>query len=350
MKKKKRIVIAFASVPFIRGGAEIMVESLQQELIKRGFQCEIVSLPFKWYPKEEILKSAFAWRLLDLSESNGQKIDMVIATKFPSYWIKHNKKVTWLVHQHRAVYDLYGTPYSDFNESSPEDRILRKDIISTDNHVLLEAKKLFTISQTTSKRLYSYNGIKAESLYHPPSLAGRYFNADTGDYILSVGRLDSLKRIDLLIEAISRTKSNVKCIIAGKGPHEDALREIVKSRGIIGRVEFAGFVSDEELLELYANCLAVYYAPFDEDYGYVTLEAFLSKKPIITCEDSGGVLEFAENGVNSLITKPNPQEVADAIDKLFYDHNKVTQFGLNGYERVKGISWDNVINRLTETL
>jgi glycosyltransferase involved in cell wall biosynthesis len=350
MKKKKRIVIAFASVPFIRGGAEIMVESLQQELIKRGFQCEIVSLPFKWYPKEEILKSAFAWRLLDLSESNGQKIDMVIATKFPSYWIKHNKKVTWLVHQHRAVYDLYGTPYSDFNESSPEDRMLRKDVISTDNQVLSEAKELFTISQTTSKRLYSYNGIKAESLYHPPSLAGRYYHDDTGDYILSVGRLDPIKRIDLLIEAISRTKSNVKCIIAGKGSQEDALREIAKARGIIERVKFAGFVSDEELLELYANSLAVYYAPFDEDYGYVTLEAFLSKKTIITCDDSGGVLEFAENGVNSLITKPNPQEVADAIDKLFYDHNRVIQFGLNGYERVKGISWDNVINRLTETL
>jgi len=350
MKRNKRIVIAFASVPFIRGGAEIMVESLQQELIKRGFQCEIVSLPFKWYPKEEILKSAFAWRLLDLSESNGQKIDMVIATKFPSYWIKHNKKVTWLVHQHRAVYDLYGTPYSDFNESSPEDRILRKDIISTDNHVLLEAKKLFTISQTTSKRLYSYNGIKAESLYHPPSLVGRYFNADIGDYILSVGRLDPLKRIDLLIEAIARTKSQVKCIIAGKGPHEDTLRELAKSRGIIERVKFAGFVSDEELLKLYSNCLAVYYAPFDEDYGYVTLEAFLSKKPVITCKDSGGVLEFAENEVNSLITNPSPQEIADAIDKLFYDHNKVIQFGLNGYELVKDISWDNVINRLTETL
>lgn len=350
MKRNKRIVVAFASVPFSKGGAELLVESLQREFIKRNYQCEIVSLPFKWYPKEEILKSAFAWRLLDLSESDGQKIDMVIATKFPSYWVKHDNKVIWLIHQFRQVYDLYGTPYSDFTDSSPEDRIIRSDIIKTDNKVFLEAKRIFTISKNTTQRLYANNGIKSEPLYHPPSLVGRYFNADIGDYILSVGRLDPLKRIDLLIEAIARTKSKVKCIIAGKGPHEDTLRELAKSRGIIERVKFAGFVSDEELLKLYSNCLAVYYAPFDEDYGYVTLEAFLSKKPVITCKDSGGVLEFAENEVNSLITNPSPQEIAGAIDKLFYDHNKVIQFGLNGYERVKDISWENVISRLTETL
>lgn len=350
MKKNKRIVIAFASVPFNRGGAELHVESLHRELIKRNYQCELISLPFKWYPKEEILKSAFAWRLLDLSESNGQKIDMVIATKFPSYWVKHDNKITWLIHQFRQVYDLYGTPYSDFTDSSHIDKSIREDIIRTDRIVLTESKKIFTNAQNTSNRLRLYNGIDGEPLYHPPSLVGRYFNADIGDYILSVGRLDSLKRIDLLIEAIARTKSQVKCIIAGKGPHEDTLRELAKSRGIIERVKFAGFVSDEELLKLYSNCLAVYYAPFDEDYGYVTLEAFLSKKPVITCKDSGGVLEFAENEVNSLITNPSPQEIADAIDKLFYDHNKVIQFGLNGYELVKDISWDNVINRLTETL
>lgn len=350
MKNNKRILITFASVPFVRGGAELMVESLQRELIKRNFQCEIVSLPFKYYPNEEVLKHAFAWRLLDFSESNGQKIDMVIATKFPSYWVKHDNKVTWLIQQFRQVYDLYGTQYSDFSDSCKTDRIIREDIVRTDRQVLGESKKIFTISENTSKRLNSFNGIKAEALYHPPSLAGRYFNLDTGDYILSVGRLDPLKRVDLLIKAIAQTKSRVKCIIAGQGPYEKVLKKLAASCGIEERVKFVGFVTDNELLDLYANSLAVYFAPFDEDYGYITLEAFLSQKPVITCEDSGGVLEFVENRVNGLVTSPNPQEMADAIDNLFNDHNKCAQYGLNGYERVKGISWDNVINRLTEGL
>lgn len=348
--KKKRIAIAFASVPFNQGGAELMVESLQRELIKRNFQCELISLPFKWYPKEEILKHAFAWRLFDLSESNRQKIDMVITTKFPSYWVRHDNKVTWLIQQFRQVYDLYGTPYSDFNDSSKTDRMIREDIIRTDKQVLSESKKIFTISENTSKRLRFFNGIAGEPLYHPPSLVGRYYNADVGDYILSVGRLDSLKRVDLLIEALAKSKSQVKCIIAGKGSQEEVLRKLAASYGIADRIKFAGFVTDDELLNLYANSLAVYYAPYDEDYGYITLEAFLSRKPIITCQDSGGVLEFVENKENGLVALATPQEVGDAIDTLFYDHSKCVQYGLNGYGKVKDISWDNVIDRLTESL
>lgn len=350
LSKRKKIVIAFSSVPFFRGGAEILVESLYKELIKRQFDCELVSIPFKWYPKEQILKHAFMWRLLDLTESNGQKIDMVIATKFPSYWVRHDNKVTWLIQQFRQVYDLYGTQYSDFSDSSETDRIIREDIIRTDKQVLSESNKLFTISKNTSKRLSFFNGINGETLYHPPSLAGRYYYADAGDYILSVGRLDSLKRIDLLIKALAKSQSQVKCIITGKGPHEEVLRKLAASYGITDRIKFAGFVTDEELLNLYANCLAVYYAPFDEDYGYVTLEAFLSKKPVITCKDSGGVLEFVEDRVNGLVSNPDPLEVADVIDSLFFTPDKYIQYGLNGYEKVKDISWDNVINRLIERL
>ena len=67
-----RIVVCEAQVPFVHGGAEVHVRELVRELRARGYQAELVSVPFKWYPKEEILPHAAAWRLLDLSESNGQ--------------------------------------------------------------------------------------------------------------------------------------------------------------------------------------------------------------------------------------------------------------------------------------
>ena len=109
-----RVLVCDVQVPFVHGGAEILVRELVRQLGAAGHVADMVSVPFKWYPKEEILGHAAAWRLLDLSESNGQPVDVAIATKFPSYFVRHHHKVTWLVHQYRAAYELCGTPYSDF--------------------------------------------------------------------------------------------------------------------------------------------------------------------------------------------------------------------------------------------
>lgn len=113
------VLICNAQVPFARGGAEMLAEGLRDALNARGHNAEIVALPFKWYPKTEIFKSALAWRMLDLTESNGVPVDRIIATKFPSYAARHPNKYVWLVHQLRQAYDWYGTSLSDF---SPEDR------------------------------------------------------------------------------------------------------------------------------------------------------------------------------------------------------------------------------------
>ena len=89
----RTILVCEAQVPFVQGGAEYLVRSLVTELRRRGYETEIASLPFKWYPKEELLAHAAAWHLIDLSESSGRPIDLVIATKFPKYFVRHPNKV-----------------------------------------------------------------------------------------------------------------------------------------------------------------------------------------------------------------------------------------------------------------
>ena len=120
----RTILVCEAQVPFVRGGAEFHVRELVRQLQQRGHDAELVSIPFKWYPKSEILPHAAAWRMLDLSESNGRAIDLVIATKFPTYFVRHPRKVAWVIHQYRAAYELAGTPYSDFAHT-PDDIALR---------------------------------------------------------------------------------------------------------------------------------------------------------------------------------------------------------------------------------
>ena len=85
------------------------------------------------------------------------------------------------------------------------------------------------------------------------------------------------------------------------------------------RVVFAGAVAGDELIDLYAGALAVVYAPFDEDYGYVTLEAFLCAKPVITATDSGGTLEFVVDGQNGFVCAPEPAAIGAALARLAAD-------------------------------
>jgi glycosyltransferase involved in cell wall biosynthesis len=341
----RTILVCEVQVPLVRGGAEILVRQLVDRLRDHGYQAELVSVPFKWYPKDEILAHAAAWRLLDLSESSGTPIDLVIATKFPSYFVRHPNKVAWLVHQHRAAYELCGTMYSDFAHVDL-DVGLRQQLIALDTQMLSECRRLYTIAGNTTARVNTYNGLRAETLYHPPRLADRLTAGPAQDYILSVGRLETIKRHDLAIRAMVLRRDPIRLVIVGRGTQEANLRALVEELGVGDRVQLAGAVSDEELLALYAGALGVFFAPFDEDYGYVTLEAFLAHKPVVTARDSGGTLEFVQDGVNGWVCDPRPDAVADAFGRLSANRSGAAALGEAGFERARLVTWDGVIEKL----
>ena len=212
----ERILVCEAQVPFVTGGAEYLVRSLVQRLVEHGYQTSLVSLPFKSYPKERILPHAAAWRLLDLTESNGESVDLLITTKFPTYFARHSNKVSWLIHQYRPAYELCGTEFSDFHHSEL-DVGLREQLITLDGQMLGESRRLFTIARNTSNRLEKFNGLASEPLYHPPRLADRLKSGVYGDYILSVGRLETIKRTDLLVKAMGWVDSPIRLVVAGEG-------------------------------------------------------------------------------------------------------------------------------------
>src|SRR3989475_3887259 len=158
MSASRSVLVCEAQVPFVHGGAELHVGGMVDELRRHGYRAERVSIPFKWYPKQELLAQAAAWRMIDLSESNGEPIDLVIATKFPTYFVRHPNKVTWLFHQYRAIYDLCGTVYSEFDHTEADVR-LRDTLIRLDREALGESKRLFSNARNTAARLSHYNGL-----------------------------------------------------------------------------------------------------------------------------------------------------------------------------------------------
>jgi glycosyltransferase involved in cell wall biosynthesis len=332
-----RLAVCMPQVPFERGGTEIFADGLVQALREHGHETELVTVPFKWYPGERVLTQSFLWRLLDLEEANGRPIDAVIATKFPSYVVRHPNKIVWLLHQFRQAWDLDRTELGQFSESA-EDRALRRKVLELDRMSLGEAKKIFTTSSIVAGRLKDSVGLDAEVLAPPP--APLAFRCDEyGDFILSVNRLDRAKRIDLLIQAAAQVP-DVRVVIAGDGPDRERLEGLAN-----GRVEFVGRVSDEELAALYARCRAVYYAPVNEDYGLVPYEAFLSDKPVITTTDAGGPLDIVRDGETGRVVAPRAEELARA---LAFSEDEARTLGRAGHEIARGVTWSRCVERLLE--
>src|SRR5438046_738172 len=162
-----RILVCSPQVPFARGGAEILAERLTHELRERGHDADLVTMPFKWYPRTKVLTHALLWRMADLTEVDGRPVELVIGTKFPSYAVKHPNKVVWLVHQFRQAYELDGTDLGQFGES-PEERATRRAIHRLDRLALGEARKVFATSRNVAERLERSSGIAAELMPHPP--------------------------------------------------------------------------------------------------------------------------------------------------------------------------------------
>jgi len=343
----RTVAVCEAQVPFVHGGAELHVRGLVDQLRQRGYRAERVSIPFKWYPKTELLTHAAAWRMVDLSESNGQRIDLVVATKFPTYFVRHPRKVTWLFHQYRAIYDLCGTAYSEFSHTEADVR-LRDKLMQLDRGALAESAAIFSNARNTAARLAHYNGVSAEPLYHPPPLAGKLKDGASGDYFLSVGRLETVKRVDLIIAALARVPAPSRLVIVGDGPLRAQLEEKASAAGVADRVTFAGGVDDATLVDLYAGACAVVFPPYDEDYGYITLEAFLARKPVVTTTDAGGPLEFVDDGVTGLVASPDAESLGAAMSRLAQDRRLARSLGDAGFERARAITWDGVVERLVE--
>jgi glycosyltransferase involved in cell wall biosynthesis len=338
-----RIAVCRPQVPFSYGGAEIFSDRLVSELRARDHEAELVTVPFKWYPGERVLTQAFLWRLLDLDEADGRRIDLVVATKFPSYCVRHPNKVVWLLHQFRQAYELDRTDLGQFG-GSPEERATRRAVQRLDRVTLGEAKRVFATSRNVAERLQRSSGIEAEVMPHPPQELA-YRCDEYGDFVLSVGRLDRAKRIDLILDAVAADPT-LRCVVAGDGPDRQRLESHATQHGLNGRVTFAGRVDEAELADLYARCLAVYYAPVDEDFGMVPYEAFLAEKPVITTTDAGGPLEVVADRRTGLVCEPRAAALAEACSWLREHPDDAKAWGLAGKALARRVSWDETITRL----
>jgi glycosyltransferase involved in cell wall biosynthesis len=332
------ICVCGAQVPFMSGGAEQHFDNLVRALRDAGHDAELVRLPTAW-DKTRIFDAAMAWRLVPLD------VEMVIATNFPSYFVRHPNKVVWLFHQHRAAYDGFGSEWSDFGDD-PASLDAQRLLTHWDAVALGEAVRRYTTSGVVAARLARFNGLSATPLYHPEPHADVLRPGPFGDYLFCPTRLEANKRPALLTESIPHLDGELSVKLAGRGSLADQLASRAVATGTADRLDLLGFVADDQLVDLYAGALAVVYAPRDEDYGYVTLQAFRAGKPVITATDSGGTLEWVEDGVTGFVVEPTPAAIAEAANRLHRDRALAEKMGAAGRERVAELSWSTVVETL----
>jgi glycosyltransferase involved in cell wall biosynthesis len=348
-----RIAVLHPQTAFVRGGAELHSEALVKALREAGHEADLVTIAGNWNPPTELAHQMAVWRSFDISESDGRRVDAVIALKFPAYLVQHERKIVWLIHQHRSAYELWDHP--DFADLSRQEggEAVRRMIWAADRLALGEAKRIFTNSQNVADRLWASSRLPGTPLYHRSPTTDALLEAtprELGDYLFYPSRLDLLKRHALGVEAMRHVKTPVKLVLVGRGNEARSLRARIRRYRLQGRVRIEVGVSEERLQELYLGSLGAFFGAYDEDYGYVTIESFAAARPVVTLSDSGGPLEFVRHEETGLVVPPDPEAIADAFDRLWEEREAAANWGSAGrrvlVERVP--AWPDVVERLLE--
>lgn len=343
----RRVLVLGAQVPFASGGAENLNAGLVQAIRRHvpDVEVDLVQLPLKHYPEERLITEMMTWRLIDVTEVNGEKVDLVIATKFPSYAVRHPNKVLWLVHQYRQAYDLAGSAYDQPRLTELEEAA-RKKLRSLDQKFIGECVGRFAISETVSERLLHFNQLLSVPLWPPSLMQERIRNGPYSDSVICFGRLDASKRVSLLIDA-AKLATEVRIAIYGAGPEEGPLRLQIERLGLGSRCRLYGHVHEDELIAALAQARGVFYGPYDEDYGYATIEAFLAEKPVITCIDSGEVSLIVGRTGGGWVVEPKAAAIAGALRELYrHDDVQLAALGRSGASFARALSWQHVVEEL----
>lgn len=380
-------IVAPAAVPYVVGGAENLCQSLCRHFNQEtSHTCEVIALPSPEGNFPEILESYRSFSELDLD-----RFDLVISTKYPSWMVSHRNHVCYMLHPLRGLYDSYhfmNMPFAfdwvgegllslknwmDDALRSPSrnnlvlheffdriDGIVRSDksghllgfpgpfireiVHFLDSYALSPTRivRHFAISATVANREEYFPRDAAVGVLYPSPLLDD-FECAGAEYLFTASRLDAPKRIDLLIQAFKLANVDLDFIIAGKGPQQQFLESVAAGDP---RIKFVGHVNSDELRDYYANALAIAYAPHDEDYGYITVEAMKSGKPVITTTDSGGPNEFVRDGENGFSVPPSMEMIAEKIGFLHRNRDVAREMGVRAVHTVQDIDWRPVAEQL----
>ncbi len=340
------IAVVTSSPPLAEGGHLVMARELVRALKEEGHDAGLIVTPQNRFGQQASAYLA-AWCTDVQLAHEERKVDQVISLRFPGYAVQHPNHVLWLNHRMREYYDLWEQFSSHLSwKGKLKERTRRAIIHRVDNHLLNRMQRRFVISGTVQTRLRRFGGISSDVLYPPPPKR-EYRHDSYGDYLFGVSRLSPLKRFDLVLRALAEPMAaGIKCVLAGEGAELEALLKLRNDLDLKHRVQLVGRLDEAGLVHHLARCRGVIFPPFNEDYGFVTVEAYMCGKPVITCTDSGGPAELVRDGESGFVTAPTPEALAAAMRRLMDDRNVASRMGEAGRVYAAGMTWSGAIQKL----
>jgi len=342
-----RIAVVTSSPPFSEGGHLVIARALVDTLEAAGHDAELVVTPQNRFGRQA--SAYLATWLTDVGiDGFGRPVDQVISLRFPSYAVRHERHACWLNHTMREYYDLWPRFAAGLGTKGRLKEGVRRRLIRMADRYLLtrNVTKLFVQSRTIQERLRVLGEVPSTVL-HPPAPPRPYRCDGYGDYLFAVSRLTPLKRFDLLLQALAVPEArDVRCVIAGEGEEAPRLRALIGELGLERRVELTGRLDTPALVDHLARCRAVCFVPYQEDYGFVTVEAFAARKPVVTCADSGGPTELVQDGVSGAIAAPEPRALGAAIARVMEDAAAAERIGAAGCKTASALTWERAVLQL----
>ena len=342
-----RIAVVTSSPPMVEGGHMVIARSLVQALREAGHDADVVVTPQNRFGRQASAYVA-TW-LTDVGSSDGHPHRSGHQPALPELrGAPSAPRVLAESHDARVLRSVAEVQAGLSPRGRVKERVRRRLIHAADRYLLTRnVSRLFVQSRTIQKRLAMWPELKSTVLYPPPPQ--RAYRCDGyGDYLFMVSRLTPLKRADLLIRALATpAAAGVRAVIAGDGEERARLVELARELGVADRVTLTGVLTEAQLVDHLARCRAVCFPPVEEDYGFVTAEAFASAKAVLTCHDSGGPAELVEDGVTGLVCDPSPDALGRAIARVMNDRALAETMGRAAERSAERLKWADTVAALT---
>lgn len=344
------ILIATSQPPFGGGGNLLLARELTRQFNRHNVTSELIVTPQSRFGWE--IPSYLAHQLYRIDRTaDDTPINGLISLRYPAFALYHPNHLVWLCHRMRSYYDLWNNVPKAFPSNALKFKeSIRRFLLHRFDRALLRRRTLFAISNTVRDRLKKWSGLSATVLYPPPP-ERPYRSDEYQNFVLAVSRLTPQKRLDLLIHAVAVCPNNhLQAVIVGEGPCRAELESVAEKAGVADKIRFTGRQTDQQLCDLYASCRAVVFTPLQEDFGFVTLEAMRSQRPVITCTDSGGAAELVSDKVTGFIVPPNPGAIAEKLALLADNRLQCQEMGGRGLEKSASLTWPDTVAKLRNAM
>ncbi len=345
------VAVVTSSPPFVDGGHLVIARSLVDALTREGHTADLMVTPQNRFGRQGAAYLA-NWMTDVGITHDGPAVDRVISLRYPAFAVRHPQHVCWLNHTMREYYDLWDTFRRPLSWKNRTKESVRRRLMHTADRYFLShhVKRLFVISATVQRRLERDLGLASEVLY-PPAPPRPYRCERYEPWLFAVSRLAPLKRMSLILEALAAPAArHIRLVLAGEGEERAALEALVARHGLGPRVLLAGRLDEAALVDRLSRCRAVVFVPFDEDYGFVTAEAFASGKAVVTTRDSGGPAELVRDDENGLVVDPTPAALAAAMARLVDDEAAAVRMGTAARDGFAAVTWPATVARLLAPL